>query len=196
MKRVLFLVLGLVFAFAAKAQVEYIYDFNNLQTGTQCLNGRDGWSTHYQTAGNSQDFDIDYVCGSDMSPDESVAVWYPYGGPGVGRTATRKASDNFNFSFQNGGIMDFEIDVQRNWWGCFFGVGFDGDGDGNILPGMTDADGGVYIRIKQEGSENHSTVNLPNGTSVAFDFNDSGWARYKMSFDFGLSMAKAPSRFS
>lgn len=184
MKKSLFLILGVLFSFTLSAQVEYIYDFNNLQTGTQCLNGRDGWSTHYQTAGNSQDFDIDYVCGSDMSPDESVAVWYPYGGPGVGRTATRKASDNFNFSFQNGGIMDFEIDVQRNWWGCFFGVGFDGDGDGNILPGMTDSDGGVYIRIKQEGAENHSTLNLPNGSSVAFDYEDGGWARYKMSFDF------------
>ena len=184
MKKSLLLVLSLVFAFAAKAQVEYIYDFNNLTTGTQCFNGQDGWSTHYQTAGSSQDFDVDYVCGSDMSPDESVAVWYPYGGPGVGRTATRKVSDNFNFSFQNGGIMDFEIDAQRNWWGCFFGVGFDGDGDGNILPSMTESDGGVYIRIKQEG-DTHSTLNLPNGTSVAFDFDDGGWARYKMSFDFG-----------
>lgn len=185
MKKSLLLVLGLVFAFSAKAQVEYIYDFNSLQTGTQCLNGQDGWSTHYQTAGSSQDFDVDYTADGGITPDESIGVWYPYGGPGVGRTATRKASDNFNFSFQNGGIMDFEIDVQRNWWGCFFGVGFDGDGDGNILPGMTESDGGVYIRIKQEGAENHSTLNLPNGTSVAFDYDEGGWARYKMSFDFG-----------
>lgn len=185
MKKSLLLVLSLVFAFVAKAQVEYIYDFNSLQTGTQCLNGQDGWSTHYQTAGSSQDFDVDYTADGGITPDESIGVWYPYGGPGVGRTATRKASDNFNFSFQNGGIMDFEIDVQRNWWGCFFGVGFDGDGDGNILPGMTESDGGVYIRIKQEGAENHSTLNLPNGTSVAFDYDEGGWARYKMSFDFG-----------
>ena len=185
MKKLAILILCIVFNFSLSAQVEYIYDFNSLQTGTQCLNGQDGWSTHYQTAGSSQDFDVDYTADGGITPDESIGVWYPYGGPGVGRTATRKASPNFNFSFQNGGIMDFEIDAQRNWWGCFFGVGFDGDGDGNILPGMTESDGGVYIRIKQEGAENHSTLNLPNGTSVAFDYDEGGWARYKMSFDFG-----------
>ena len=184
MKKSLFLILGVLLSFTLSAQVEYIYDFNNLATGTQNLNGQDHWSTHYQTAGSSQDFDIDYVCGSSMAPDESIAVWYPYGGSGVGRTATRKATDNFNFSFQQGGIMDMEMDLQRNWWGSFFGVGFDGDGDGNILPGMTDADGGVYVFIKAQGDSGHAKVCLPNGSSVEFGFDDDGWNRFKMSFDF------------
>ena len=184
MKKSLFLILGVLLSFTLSAQVEYIYDFNNLTTGTQNLNGQDHWSTHYQTAGSSQDFDIDYVCGSDMAPDESIAIWYPYGGSGVGRTATRKATDNFNFSFQQGGIMDMEMDLQRNWWGSFFGVGFDGDGDGNILPGMTDADGGVYVFIKAQGDSGHAKVCLPNGSSVEFGFDDGGWNRFKMSFDF------------
>lgn len=171
-------------SFWARAQVEYLYDFNNLTTGSHNLNGQDGWVTHYQTATSSQDFDVDYVCGSDIAPDESIAVWYPYGGSGVGRTATRKASSNFNFSFQQGGIMDLEMDMNRTWWGNFFGVGFDGDGDGHILPGMNDVDGGVYLFCKGQGDSGHARLHLPNGTSVDFDFDQGGWNRYKMSFDF------------
>lgn len=171
-------------SFRAGAQVEYLYDFNNLTPGTQNFNGQDGWMTHYQTAASSQDFDVDFVCGSDMSPDETVAVWYPYGGSGVGRTATRKASSNFNFSFQQGGIMDLEMDMLRTWWGNFFGVGFDGDGDGHILPGMNDVDGGVYLFCKGQGDSGHARLHLPDGTSVEFAFDEGGWNRYKMSFDF------------
>ena len=31
------------------AQEEFVIDFNNYTTGTQCLNGQDSWATHYQT---------------------------------------------------------------------------------------------------------------------------------------------------
>ena len=183
--RKIYLIATFVFlAFSLTAQVEYLYDFNGLTEGTKNLNGQDGWVTHYQTATSSQDFDVAYVCGSDMAPDESIAVWYPYGGSGVGRTATRKASPNFNFNFQNGGIMDLEIDMNRTWWGSFFGVGFDADGDGNILPGMTDPDGGVYVFIKNQGDSGHAKVCLPDGSSIPFDYEQNGWSRYKMSFDF------------
>ena len=174
----------LLLAFISKSQVEYLYDFNSLTEGSQNLNGQDGWVTHYQTATSSQDFDVSYVCGSDMAPDESMAIWYPYGGSGVGRTATRKASPNFDFNFQNGGIMDLEIDMNRTWWGNFFGVGFDADGDGHILPGMTDPDGGVYLFVKSQGDSGHARVHLPDGSHVDFDYEQGGWTRYKMSFDF------------
>ena len=184
MKRLSLLSLFFLWAFSLSAQVEYLYDFNSLTEGTKNLNGQDGWVTHYQTATSSQDFDVSYVCGSDMAPDESIAIWYPYGGSGVGRTATRKASSNFNFNFQNGGIMDLEIDMNRTWWGSFFGVGFDSDGDGNILPGMTDPDGGVYVFIKSQGDSGHAKVYLPDGSSIPFDYEQGGWTRYKMSFDF------------
>ena len=184
MKRILLLIIGLAMVAKAMAQVEYLYDFNHLTEGVRNLNGQDGWVTHYQTASSSQDFDVGYVCGSDMAPDESMAVWYPYGGSGVGRTATRKASSNFNFSFHEGGIMDLEMDMNRTWWGNFFGVGFDADGDGNILPGMTDGDGGVYLYCKGQGDSGHAKLCLPNGTSVEFGFDQGGWNRYKMSFDF------------
>ena len=184
MKRIALLPLFLLLAFTTTAQVEYLYDFNSLTEGSQNLNGQDGWVTHYQTATSSQDFDVSYICGSDMAPDESLAIWYPYGGSGVGRTATRKASSNFNFSFQNGGIMDLEIDMNRTWWGSFFGVGFDSDDDGHILPGMTDPDGGVYLFVKSQGDSGHAKVCLPDGSNIPFDYEEGGWTRYKMSFDF------------
>ena len=184
MKRTAILIMLLLLAFISNAQVEYLYDFNSLTEGSQNLNGQDGWVTHYQTATSSQDFDVSYVCGSDMAPDESMAIWYPYGGSGVGRTATRKASPNFDFNFQNGGIMDLEIDMNRTWWGSFFGVGFDADGDGHILPGMTDPDGGVYLFVKSQGDSGHARVHLPDGSHVDFDYEQGGWTRYKMSFDF------------
>ena len=169
-----------------KAQVEYVVDFNSYTIGQQCLDGQDNWSTHYQTASTSQDFDVDYATNDGtMSPDESVAVFYPYGGPGVGRTATRKATDNFNFNFQNGGIIDLEFDILPAWWGDYVGVGFDADGDGNILQGMTDGDGGVYLRVAGSGNDNHPNIMLPDGTDlVVSNYRQEGWARYKMSFDF------------
>lgn len=184
MKKTLLLTLFYLLALFGMAQVEFIYDFNSLTEGSQNLNGQDGWMTHYQTASSSQDFDVSYVCGSDMAPDESLAIWYPYGGSGVGRTATHKASSNFNFSFQSGGIMDLEIDMNRTWWGAFYGVGFDGDGDGHILPGMNDDDGGVYLFVKSQGDSGHSKVCLPDGSSIQFDYEQGGWSRYRMSFDF------------
>ena len=184
MKKATLLTLFCLLAFITTAQVEYLYDFNSLNEGTQNFNGQDGWVTHYQTATSSQDFDVSYVCGSDMAPEESLAIWYPYGGSGVGRTATRKASPNFNFSFQGGGIMDLEIDMNRTWWGSFFGVGLDGDGDGHILPGMTDPDGGVYLFVKSQGDSGHARVHLPDGSNIPFDYEEGGWTRYKMSFDF------------
>ena len=113
MKKLLTLIFSLMFI-SLSAQVEYLYDFNSLQTGTKCLNGQDSWVTHYQTASTSPDFDVDYVCGDLTTPDETIGIFYPYGGPGIGRTATRKATPNFNFNFQDGGIMDLEMDMEMD----------------------------------------------------------------------------------
>ena len=167
------------------AQVEYVINFDNYTLGTQCLNGQDNWSTHYQTASTSQDFDVDYSCDGLLSPNQSPAIYYPYGGPGVGRTATRKASGNFNFNFKDGGIIDFEFDITPAWWGVFAGVGYDADGDGNILQGMTEGDGGVYLRIAGSGNDRHPNIVLPNGQDILItNYRQENWARYKMSFDF------------
>ena len=59
MRRIVILVTIIMVTMGAMAQVEYLYDFNQLTTGSQNLNGQDGWTTHYQTAPASQDFDVD-----------------------------------------------------------------------------------------------------------------------------------------
>ena len=188
MKR-LFLTLSLVLCLTTvNAQEEYIINFNDYTTGTQCLNGQDNWNTHYQTAGTSGDFDVDYTADGLLSPDETVAVFYPYGGAGVGRTATRKASENFGFNFKNGGIIDLEFDIIPAWWGDYVGVGYDADGDGHVLAGMTEGDGGVYLRIAGSGNDNHPNIVLPNGNDIVIsNYRQSGWARYKMSFNFAAN---------
>ncbi len=190
MKKLLLIIALTILGLGLNAQkgggyVEYIIDFNDYKTGIQCLNGQDNWLTHYQTAGTSADFDVDYTGGGLLSPDESVAVFYPYGGVGVGRTATRKASENFGFNFKNGGIIDLEFDISPSWWGAYVGVGFDADGDGHILQGMTEGDGGIYLRVAGSGNDNHPNIVLPNGDDILIsNYQQTNWARYKMSFDF------------
>lgn len=185
MKKV-FLILTLMLCFnIGKAQVEHLIDFNSYTTGVKCLDGQDNWVTHYQTAGSSADFDVDYSVDGLLSPDESIAVYYPYGGAGVGRTATRKATSNFDFNFKDGGIIDLEFDITPAWWGDYVGVGYDANGDGHVLQGMTDGDGGVYLRIAGSGNDNHPNIVLPDGTNIVIsNYRQNGWARYKMSFDF------------
>ena len=192
----LFLTLSLMLCLTAFAQEEYIINFNEYKTGEQNLNGQDNWVTHYQTAGESQDFNVDYTDGNEglLTPDESVAAFYPYGGSGVGRTATRKASENFGFNFKNGGIIDLEFDIFPSWWGDYVGVGFDANRDGHILQGMTEGDGGVYLRVAGYTNDYHPNIVLPNGKDIVIkNFQqqkekdgkkENIWARYKMSFDF------------
>ncbi|MDD4848441.1 MAG: hypothetical protein PHR53_06745, partial [Bacteroidales bacterium] len=185
MKKILTLFAGLFLAFTLSAQVDYLYDFNSLTVGSQNFHGQNYWSTHYQTAATSPDFNVDYMGESLISPDESVAIWYPYGGPGVGRTATRKATPDFDFNFTNGGIIDLELDMYHAWWGTFFGVGYDADGDGNILIGMSDGDGGIYLRCAGSGNNHQPNLVLPNGTDIQItSYTQTDSARYKLSFDF------------
>lgn len=186
MKKFLFTAIFAMMAMIGFSQEEYLYNFNSLTEGSHNLNGQDGWVTHYQTAGNSPDFNVAYTGGSILSPDQSLAIFYTDGGPGVGRTATRKASPNFDFNFQNGGIIDLEFDLCRNWWGAFVGVGFDADGDGNILGGMTEGDGGVNLCVKGSDNDNHPSINFPTAQGVVSASYQQvpNWARYKLSFDF------------
>ena len=49
---------------------------------------------------------------------------------------------------------------------------------------MTDPDGGVYLFVKSQGDSGHARVHLPDGSNIPFDYEQGGWTRYKMSFDF------------
>lgn len=162
--------------------VEYPYDFNDLEIGD--LDGQDDWQTILQTSGTADLF-VDIAAGNVTAPDGSQAVFYSAGGAGFGRTATRKATPNFDFDFTNGGIIEIEVEMHRNWWGMFFGAGFDEDGDGHIAPGLTSEpnDGGIYFNIASNNPDNNRIV-LPDGDQVIFSADNEAWATYKMVLDF------------
>ncbi len=177
--------LTLVFLLAfltGMSQIVSTYDFNSLDAGD--LNGQDNWKTIAHSAAASPDFEIGYASGTIVSPDGSQFVIYPHGGPNVGRTATRKSTANFEFDFSDG-VIELEVDMHRNWWGVFFGVGFDADGDGHIAPGLSTEpnDGGVYIYLREAAPASNKLV-LPSGTEISFAANTEGWIRYKMVMDF------------
>jgi hypothetical protein len=183
MKSTVIIALILLQAVFSPGQViEFPYDFNDLETGN--LNGQDDWQTIVQTSGTADMF-VDYAAGSVVAPDGSLAVFYNASGAGFGRTATRKATSNFNFDFTNGGVIEIEVEMHRNYWGMFFGAGFDADGDGHIAPGLTSEpyDGGFYINISSQNPANNKVV-LPDGNSVVFTASNEGWAAYKMVLDF------------
>lgn len=182
MKKIILHLSFLLAAFVVQAQTVSVYDFNTLPDGN--LNNQDGWKTIQQTASGSPDFVVGYTADGVVSPDGSKAVFYPFGGPGVGRTATRKSSSNFEFSFADG-LVEVEVDMHKNWWGVFFGIGFDADGDGHIAPGLPTEpnDGGLYISCRDVSPALNKVV-LPNGTEIPFTANNSGWTRYKLVMDF------------
>ncbi len=183
MKKLLPLVFMLLLSSVMQAQViEYPYDFNDLDIGN--LNGQDDWKTILQTSGTADLF-VDIIAGNVTAPDGSQAVFYNASGAGFGRTATRKATPNFDFDFTNGGIIEIEVEMHRNWWGMFFGAGFDEDGDGHIAPGLTSEpnDGGIYFNIASNNPDNNR-ITLPDGDQVVFTADNEGWAAYKMVLDF------------
>lgn len=171
--------------FAVRAQIEHEFDFNSLNTGD--LDGQDNWETILHTTGPS-DFKIDYAAGSVVHPDGSLFVYYNESGAGYGRSATRKATPNFNFDFTSADMIEFEIDMHRNYWTMWYGVGFDADGDGHIAPGLSSEpdDGGIRINIAAQNPDNNKLI-LPNGDVIIFTANNAGWCRYKMVLDFSAN---------
>lgn len=183
MKTIKLLFVLLVFSIGVQAQVvELLYDFNNLTVGN--LDGQDDWHTILTYTG-THDLIIGDVVAGIVAPDGTRAAYYNGGGPGFGRTGTRKANSNFDFDFTTGGIMEVEIDMHRNYWGMYFGVGFDANHNGHIAPSLTSEpnDGGIILQIAEQNLNNNKII-LPNGNEVIFTANNSGWCRYKMVLDF------------
>ncbi|MDD2631293.1 MAG: peptide-N-glycosidase F-related protein [Bacteroidales bacterium] len=172
----------LLAALMGMSQIVSTYDFNSLNPGD--LNNQDNWKTIAHSAASSPDFEVGYASGTVVSPDGSQFVFYQHGGPNIGRTATRKSTSNFEFDFSDG-VVEVEVDMHRNWWGVFFGVGFDADNDGHIAPGLSTEpnDGGVYIHLREAAPAGNKLV-LPSDTEISFTANTEGWTRFKMVMDF------------
>ena len=213
-----FLFLGMMlFSIGLIAQTEITFDFNNCQTSDPVapLNGQDGWYVRPHSAGNGTfpPMYTDYLghfwdwVGERSTPDESIGVFSHSSGTGFGDIATHDISQ-YGFDFSNGGIIEIECDVFRRWWGSLFGIGYDGDGDGSVLPPIkkspnhsnlyepvwpnsesTLPDGGIYMLTTGPNNTDPDFLNgvvLANNT-LSGNFSptipEGEWYRCKVSID-------------
>lgn len=208
----------LAFSFGMNAQVEKTFDFNDYEYGdnpNHLLNGQDGWYVRVHHAGNGAFTPLytDYMghfWGTTPpipTADETIGVFSDASGTAFGDIATHDITQ-YGFDFSNGGIIEFECDILRQWWGDFFGIGYDGDGDGSVLPPLRKAsssnaicepvypdenstipDGGIYLMMTGVNPSNPLFMNgvvLPNNTitsNIQPIGSESHWYRWKVSID-------------
>ena len=183
---------------SVSAQTVITKDFNDYNEG-QNLNGQDNWVARAHSAGGGQ-MKVDYLGdGLPTTPDETLGVFFSPANTNYGEIATHKSTPDFQFDFSTGGTIEVEIDMYYDWWGSVFGVGYDADGDGVVLPPMNyepttpnpnlpSQDGGVYFTTSGKASTDPKFKNgivLPDNTMpVEFDYDASvGWTRWKIMID-------------
>ena len=198
MKKTSLLLALMVFAIGLMAQTEATDNFNNYTEGAP-LNGQGGWVARAHSAGGGQ-LKTEYLGGGGQTtPDETMGAFFDNANTNFGEVATHKSTPDFPFDFSTGGVIEIEIDMFRNWWGTCFGIGYDANGDGVVLPPMSYEatcpnpnlnvqDGGIYF-ITTGIDPRPSFVNgivLPNNTMpVDYDYeNEYGtWTRWKIMID-------------
>lgn len=173
-------------------------DFNDYTVGSN-LNGQDNWVAKAHSAGGGK-MVVDYLGdGLPTTPDETPGVYFSNANTNYGEVATHKSTPDFQFDFSEGGTIEIEMDIFYDWWGTAFGIGYDADGDGVVLPPMKyeptspnpnlpTKDGGIYFTASGKKSTDPKFVNgivLPNNTLAVdfdYDFTD-GWSRWKIMID-------------
>ena len=199
MKRItLFLSLLMAFSLGLMAQTEATDDFNSYVEGA-ALNGQGGWVARAHSAGGGI-LKTEYLGGGGQTtPDETMGAFFDNANTNYGEVATHKSTEEFPFDFSSGGVIEVEIDMFRNWWGTCFGIGYDADGDGVVLPPMSYEatcpnpnlpvqDGGIYF-ITTGQDPRPSFVNgivLPDNTMpVDYDYDNpyGTWTRWKIMID-------------
>lgn len=202
MKKALLFAAALFCSCFAFSQNEVTIDFNDFQEDSN-LNGQHGWIARPHSAGTGgHDIYTGYFGPRGMTtPDETIGVFSDCSGTSYGDIATHNLSD-YGFDFSSGGMIEIECDMWREWWGDFFGIGFDGNGDGVVLPPIlgnyepirpnpnsTSPDGGIYMLTTGINPENPDLflngIILPDNT-MAFDFDfepHQMWYRWKIAID-------------
>lgn len=202
MKKILLSLLLMISAAATYSQTVVEIDFNNFNDNA-ALNGQNGWVARPHSAGNGGNPIYSGYIGPRgmMTPDETIGVFSVCSGTSFGDIATHSLSE-YGFDFSTGGVIEIECDMWREWWGDFFGIGYDGNGDGVVLPPIqgnyepikpnansTSPDGGIYMLTTGINEENPDAfmngIVLPNNTMPAdFDFEPhQHWYRWKVSID-------------
>ena len=145
MKRVALLLVFLALAFGLNAQTEAVFSFNDYLE-EEPLNGQGGWITrpHTSTNGGIPMYTgyIGHFWKGDPSPtmDETMGVFSHASGTAHGDVATHSLAE-YGFDFSTGGVIEVECDIYRGLWGHLFGIGYDADGDGFVVPPFYTAPG-------------------------------------------------------
>lgn len=197
MKKLSLLLVIAMMSLGLFAQVEITDDFNSYTEGST-FNGQGGWKAVKHSAGGGV-MKVEYVGGDGTTtPDETLGVFFDNANTNYGEVATHKATDGWNFDFSQGGTIEIEIDMYRNFWGTVFGVGYDANGDGSVLPPMSyettkpnpnlpTQDGGIWFTTTYNRTDDDRFINgivLPNNTlAVDYDYDFEGWMRWKMMID-------------
>ena len=196
MKKIVLSLLSLFMIFSVQAQTVITKDFNDYKEDA-ILNGQDNWVARAHSAGGGQ-MKVEYLgAGGQTAPDESLAVFFDNANTNYGEVATHKSTPDFKFDFSEGGTIEIELDVLRNHWGTVFGVGYDANGDGVVLPPMnyettepnpnlSSKDGGIYFTTTgfDERPKFVNGIVLPNNKlAVDFDYEQNGWTRWKIMID-------------
>lgn len=180
------------------AQTTAIMDFNDCVENAP-LNGQHGWVSRAHSAGGGTFVTAYLGAGGAICPDETIGVFFNNANTNYGEVATHKSTADFPFDFSTGGTIEIEIDMLRNWWGTCFGVGYDADGDGTVLPPMSYEttqpnpnlnvqDGGVYFITTGTGTlpKFVNGIVLPDNTmpvDIDYDTPEAGWVRWKLMID-------------
>ena len=201
----------LALSFGLKAQIEVSFNFNNC-IEEQPLNNQDGWYVrkHHPNTNGSAMYTgyLGHFWGDTPetpTADETIGVFSTASGTSFGDIATHDITQ-YGFDFSTGGVIEIECDLWRECWGDLFGIGYDGDGDGSVLPPFATApghapcepvipdpnstlpDGGIYMLTTQNRATDayfKSGVVLSNNT-FACEINPAiqkHWYRWKISID-------------
>ena len=198
MRKISIIIIIMVCGLWGYAQTTASFDFNNF-TENAPLNGQHGWVARAHSAGGGQ-LKTEYLGGGGhTTPDETMGVFFDNANTNYGEVATHKSTSEFEFDFSTGGTIEVEIDMMRNWWGTCFGVGYDADGDGSVLPPMSyeathpnpslpTQDGGIYfVTTGVDPRPSFVTgIVLPNNeiaASFEYDTPEAAWTRWKIMID-------------
>ena len=180
------------------SQTTATMDFNNF-TENANLNGQHGWVARAHSAGGGT-LKTEYISSwGGTTPDETMGVFFDNANTNYGEVATHKSTSEFEFDFSTGGTIEVEIDLYRNWWGTCFGIGYDADGDGVVLPPMSyeathpnpnlnTQDGGVYFvttGVDPRPSFVTGIVLPDNNIAASFNYDtpEGGWVRWRIMID-------------
>ena len=197
MRKIILSIALMLMVLSVSSQTVITKDFNDYQETN--LNGQDNWVAKAHSAGGGY-MVIDYLGdGLPTTPDETLGVFFNNANTNYGEVATHKSTPDFQFDFSGGGTIEVEIDMYYDWWGSVFGVGYDADGDGVVLPPMKyeptvpnanlpSKDGGIYFTTSGKASTDpkfkNGIVLADNTMPVEFDYDASvGWTRWKIMID-------------